>query len=107
MKIKKYDKLPYPDEIKLSANPFVVFIRRDVALHIEPNDLQTTIAKKLAKYMRLDSKQSLRLAGYYMSLGERISGRNADEPWNRSGELRGAVRRYRPVSRKSSGTRSK
>jgi hypothetical protein len=107
MKIKKYSKPPYPEEIKLSSDPFVVFVTRTTAIHIEHGDSLFRIAKALEKYMKVPHVRAKRLAGYYMSLGERISGRHADEPWNRSGALWGAARSYRPVSRKSSGTRSK
>jgi hypothetical protein len=107
MKIKRYDKPPYPEEIVLSSDPFVVFITRTVALHIERGDSLFQIAKKLEKYMKLPHVRAKRLAGYYMGLGERISGHYKDEPWKRAGESWGAARRYRPASRKSSGTRSK
>lgn len=94
MKIKRYDSPPYPDEIKLSATPFVVFVTRTVALHIERGDSLDEIAKALRKYMKLRERDAMRLAGYYMSLGERIAGKRKNEPWKRSGELWGASRRY-------------
>lgn len=106
MKIKKYDKPPYPDEIRLSADPFVVFVTRTIAIHIERGDSLFRVAKALEKYMKVPHVRAKRLTSYYMSLGERISGRYSDKPWNRSGELQGAARRYRPRSRSSSGTRS-
>lgn len=84
MKIRKHDRVPKAEQIKLRHDPLSIFLIANVELVIERGDRLGDVARAMRPHMPWFSRSQLRgIAGYYFAMGERSAQGRSTRPWRR------------------------